>query len=156
VQVSGMPQGRTLAPGTARMLVSVLGQAPAKLRPLLARAYVAAHGVRVAVRDGPVIVFGKANRIAAKWAAATRVLADAGASGARFIDVRLPERPAASGSAPSGYGAATSDATTGNASTVANGAPPANASAAASAPAAATAPTTTGPTGPGPPTNSQP
>lgn len=100
VEVNGLPQGRTLEPGVARALVSVLGEAPTELRPLLARAYVSGHGVRVSVRNGPVIVFGKRSRIAAKWAAATRVLADPGAGGARFIDVRLPQRPAASASAP--------------------------------------------------------
>jgi hypothetical protein len=100
VEVSGLPQGRMLERGLARLLVSVLGEAPAKLRPLLVRAYTSGHGVRVAVRNGPVIVFGEATRLAAKWAAATRVLADPGAGGARFIDVRLPQRPAASESAP--------------------------------------------------------
>jgi cell division protein FtsQ len=96
VQVNGLPQGRTLDRGVARTLVSVLGAAPARLRPLLARAYVSGNGVRVPVRDGPVILFGKPSRISAKWAAATRVLADPAAGGARFVDVRLPERPAAS------------------------------------------------------------
>jgi cell division protein FtsQ len=100
VEVSGLPQGRTLEPGLARLLVSVLGEAPAELRPLLVRAYMSGRGVRVPVRNGPVIVFGRPSRIAAKWAAATRVLADPGAGGARFIDVRLPQRPAASASAP--------------------------------------------------------
>ncbi len=107
VQVNGLPQGRTLGSGPAHVLVSVLGQAPPELRPLLARAYVSGRGVRVPVRDGPVIVFGKPTRIAAKWAAATRVLADPGAGGARFIDVRLPQRPAAATSAPGDRSAAT-------------------------------------------------
>jgi hypothetical protein len=106
VEVSGLPQGRILEPGVARLLVSVLGGAETELRPLLARAYVSGRGVRVAVRDGPVIVFGKPSRIAAKWAAATRVLADPGTAGARFIDVRLPQRPAASASAPGQVSAA--------------------------------------------------
>jgi hypothetical protein len=100
VQVNGLPQGRMLGAGVARMLVSVLGEAPAELRPLLERAYASGNGVRVPVRDGPVILFGKPSRISAKWAAATRVLADPGAGGARFIDVRLPQRPAATKTAP--------------------------------------------------------
>jgi hypothetical protein len=111
VEVNGLPQGRTLDPGVARVLVSVLGGAPAQLRPLLARAYVSGHGVRVTVRNGPVVVFGKPSRIAAKWAAATRVLADPGAGGARFIDVRLPQRPAATASAPAQGATATATAT---------------------------------------------
>jgi cell division protein FtsQ len=100
VEVSGLPRGRTLEPGLVRQLVTLLGEAPNELRPLLVRAYVSGRGVRVPVRNGPVILFGRPSRIAAKWAAATRVLADPGAGGARFIDVRLPQRPAASARAP--------------------------------------------------------
>ena len=47
-----------------------------------------------------MLEFGSASRFAAKWAAAVRVLVDTDSSGARFIDVRLPERPAAAASAP--------------------------------------------------------
>lgn len=54
-------------------------------------------GLVVPVEDGPRIVFGDATRVAAKWAAATRVLADLESGGADYIDVRLPERPVAGG-----------------------------------------------------------
>ena len=47
--------------------------------------------------DGPELIFGDASRVRAKWIAAARVLADPDAAGATYIDVRLPDRPAAGG-----------------------------------------------------------
>jgi cell division protein FtsQ len=95
VRVDQLGSPRVLEKGPAARLVGVLAQAPSALRPLLARAYSTREGVRVAVRDGPLLYFGTARRFAAKWAAATRVLADPGSEGAQFIDVRQPERPVA-------------------------------------------------------------
>ena len=96
VKVDTIPSGQRLAGATAEeRLVLVLAGAPAELRPLLARAYAAQDGVRVAMRTGPTLRFGAPQRVAAKWAAVTRVLADASAGGATELDVRLPERPAA-------------------------------------------------------------
>ncbi len=49
------------------------------------------------------IYFGDASRAHAKWMAAARVLADPSSQGAWYVDVRLPERPAAglaAGAAP--------------------------------------------------------
>jgi hypothetical protein len=97
IEVGALNDARKLEGGPARTLVGVVGGAPEELRHLLTRAWATRKGVRVAVRDGPVIDFGKPVRIAAKWAAATRVLADAASSGAGVLDVRLPERPAARG-----------------------------------------------------------
>jgi cell division protein FtsQ len=100
VAVQSIPTSRRLEERPARVLVSALADAPKDLRPLIARAYSTAHGIRIELREGPVLEFGSAGRFRAKWAAAVRVLVDADSSGARFIDVRLPERPAAAGSAP--------------------------------------------------------
>jgi hypothetical protein len=47
------------------------------------------------MRTGPTLRFGAPQRLAAKWAAVARVLADASSGGATELDVRLPERPAA-------------------------------------------------------------
>jgi len=55
------------------------------------------RGLVVSVRGGPELVFGSADRLTAKWAAAVRVLADPDAAGAEYLDLRLPERPAAGG-----------------------------------------------------------
>jgi cell division protein FtsQ len=101
VKVDALPGGRRLGGETpAERLVLVLAGAPADLRSLLDRAYGAEDGVRVAMRTGPVLRFGSPRRIAAKWAAATRVLADPSAGGAGLLDVRVPERPAATFDTP--------------------------------------------------------
>jgi cell division protein FtsQ len=97
VKVDILPRGTRLGGETLEeRLVLVLAGAPAELRPLLDRAYSAQDGVRVAMRSGPTLRFGAPRRMAAKWAAVSRVLADATSGGASLLDVRLPERPAAS------------------------------------------------------------
>lgn len=96
VKVDSLPRGGRLGGETPdERLVLVLAGAPAELRPLLDRAYGASDGVRVAMRTGPTLRFGSTGRVAAKWAAVARVLADASSGGAVELDVRLPERPAA-------------------------------------------------------------
>jgi cell division septal protein FtsQ len=97
VSVGSIPSSGRLEDAAAVKLVSGLARAPRALRPLIARAYPTARGITVAVRNGPLLYFGPAQRISAKWAAATRVLGDGTARGADVIDIRLPERPAASG-----------------------------------------------------------
>jgi cell division protein FtsQ len=100
VEVSAIPTSGSLEDATARRLVSALAAAPRQLRRLIARAYATAHGLRIRLRKGPLLYFGSPSRLAAKWAAASRVLADEASRGARFIDVRLPERPVAGGFEP--------------------------------------------------------
>lgn len=101
VKVDSIPTSGRLEDPLARRLVAVLAGAPSELRPLIDRAYeTGEEGIRISLRKGPVLYFGWPQRLAAKWAAATRVLADPAAQSARFIDVRLPERPAAGGFAP--------------------------------------------------------
>jgi cell division protein FtsQ len=96
VKIESLPRGTRLGGETPEeRLVLVLAGAPAQLRPLLDRAYRAQDGVRVAMRTGPTLRFGAPRRLAAKWAAVTRVLADPTSGGASLLDVRLPERPAA-------------------------------------------------------------
>ncbi len=93
-----MPQSQ-LGPGAARDSAAVAGAAPAViLRRVdsLAREG-GTRGVVAQIADGPEIVFGTADRLAAKWAAAIRVLADEDAAGAAYVDVRIPERPVAGG-----------------------------------------------------------
>jgi cell division protein FtsQ len=82
--------------GRARLLAAVLGAAPAAVRPMLSGVWTGGDGVRIGVRNGPLIRFGAPNRLHAKWAAITRLLAARSTVGAKIIDVRLPERPAAS------------------------------------------------------------
>ncbi len=93
-----LPVGE-LAPGAARTAARVAGAAPAAILGRLEAVALepAPRGVVVQVTDGPEIVFGAPTRLAAKWAAAVRVLADEDAAGAAYVDVRIPGRPAAGG-----------------------------------------------------------
>jgi hypothetical protein len=61
----------------------------------VARAYTGPEGLTVAMRNGLLVYFGDASRPHAKWLSLARVLVSPGAAGAWYVDVRLPERPAA-------------------------------------------------------------
>jgi len=93
---SVFPSGERLSDPRLVRTLSVLAAAPGVLRSRLARAFTGPRGLTVALRSGPELYFGDVTRLGAKWAAAARVLADRGASGAVYVDLRLPERPAAS------------------------------------------------------------
>ncbi len=75
--------------------LAVLGAAPAPLAHAVTRVYSGPEGLTVALRGGLLAYFGDATRPHAKWLSLARVLADPGSAGAAYIDVRLPERPAA-------------------------------------------------------------
>jgi cell division protein FtsQ len=91
-------RGNRLTAPAALHAARVAGAAPAPLRGRLERIEIRGQdGIVVDLRDGPELIFGDANRVRAKWLAATRVLADPDAKGATYIDVRLPGRPAAGG-----------------------------------------------------------
>jgi cell division protein FtsQ len=86
--------------------LAVLGAVPRPLKRYVTRVYTssAGEGLTVAMRSGLVVYFGDAWRPHAKWTALARVLASPTSAGASYIDVRVPERPAAgfsSGSAAS-------------------------------------------------------
>jgi hypothetical protein len=75
--------------------MAVLGAAPARLNGLVRRAYVGPRGLTVAMKNGLLVYFGNAERPHAKWDSLISVLADPSSAGASYIDVRLPNRPAA-------------------------------------------------------------
>ncbi|HXN38424.1 MAG TPA: hypothetical protein VN892_10330 [Solirubrobacteraceae bacterium] len=75
--------------------LSVLGAAPAPLARFVVRTFTGPMGLTVAMRSGLLVYFGDASRPHAKWLSLARVLADASSAGASYVDVRLPERPAA-------------------------------------------------------------
>ncbi len=77
--------------------VTLLGDAPLVLLHRAARAYYGPQGLTVAMRNGLLIFFGDATRPVAKWLGAEAVIADSRAAGALYVDVRLPDRPAAGG-----------------------------------------------------------
>jgi cell division protein FtsQ len=98
VPAHSLPSGDRVRDRQALGATSLAGAAPAKLRALVTRVRSGGHeGLRVDLRGGVRVVFGSRDRLAAKWTAVARVLADPKASGASYLDVRVPERPVAGG-----------------------------------------------------------
>jgi len=100
VPIEGGVAGRRLTSPAGLQAVAVLDAAPPALRTRIGRVTAGARGLGVSLRKGPDVYFGSRARLAAKWAAAAGVLADPDARGARYLDVRVPERPAAGGLPP--------------------------------------------------------
>lgn len=81
--------------------LTILGAAPDALRARVTQARLtSSRGLSLELRDGPRLYFGNSSRPKAKWAAAARVLADSRASGALYLDLRVPERVGAGGVGP--------------------------------------------------------
>jgi cell division protein FtsQ len=116
--------GARLSEAGALAAVAVLGAAPAPLVRFVSRVFNGPEGLTVAMRTGLLVYFGNATRPHAKWLSLARVLTSPSSAGALYVDVRLPERPAAGFSLPSssssssaapassGTGAATPEAAT--------------------------------------------
>ena len=85
---------RVADPGLLAAL-TVLGAAPEPFVKVVARVYTDSNGLTVAMRNGLLAYFGDATRPHAKWLSLARVLADPSSSGASYLDVRVPEHPAA-------------------------------------------------------------
>jgi cell division protein FtsQ len=75
--------------------VRVMGAAPHPLRRYVKGIDFGPDGLRVSLRNGPLLQFGDATRARAKWIAVARVLGDPRSAGASYLDVRIPERPVA-------------------------------------------------------------
>jgi cell division protein FtsQ len=98
VEVEGAVGVERLRDATALASAAIAGAAPDALRGRIAEVGEDGRLGQVAqLRDGPEVIFGDSTRLRAKWAAASRVLADLEASGASYVDVRIPGRPAAGG-----------------------------------------------------------
>jgi cell division protein FtsQ len=91
------PAGTRIEDRTGRALVALLAAAPPALRSQVDKAFLGPRGLTARLKAGSALYFGNGTRLAAKWAAATAVLADATSKGATSLDVRVPERPAAGG-----------------------------------------------------------
>ena len=89
------PVGGSVRGGALLGALTVLGAAPAPLAHAVTRVYSGSKGLTVALHGGLLAYFGDATRPHAKWLSLARVLADPSSAGAVYIDVRLPERPAA-------------------------------------------------------------
>ncbi len=85
--------------GEALAEALTIGAAPAPLRPLIdGVAVTSQYGVVVTMRGGIQLRFGNGGNREAKWGAAAAVLADRGLTTLTYVDVRVPQRPAAGGS----------------------------------------------------------
>jgi cell division protein FtsQ len=87
--------GQRLAGANVLAPLAVLGATPPPLAKLLTRVYSGPKGLTVVMRSGLLAYFGDASRPHAKWLSLARVMADSSSAGASYVDVRLPERPAA-------------------------------------------------------------
>jgi cell division protein FtsQ len=90
-------RARTAAATALSTCAAALAAAPPALRPRVRRVYLGPNGLTLPLRNGPTLYFGGSERLRAKWIAAATVLADPTSTGATYVDVRLPERPAAGG-----------------------------------------------------------
>ncbi|HTB50422.1 MAG TPA: FtsQ-type POTRA domain-containing protein [Solirubrobacteraceae bacterium] len=97
--------GARLSEPAAQAAVTVLGAAPGPLARFVVRVYNGPEGLTVAMRSGLLVYFGNDTRPHAKWLSLARVLTSPSSAGALYIDVRLPERPAA------GFSSSSSSAT---------------------------------------------
>ena len=75
----------------------MLGAAPDEIRPRLRRSSIVDGAVGVSLAGGIRLEFGEPVRVAAKWEAAARVLADPRVDQVTYIDLTVPERPAVGG-----------------------------------------------------------
>jgi cell division protein FtsQ len=97
LRVSTAPAGNRIHDPVVLRMVRVLQAAPPALRRRARHVADTKRGLAVGLRAGPTVYLGSYDQLAAKWAAAARVLADPASRGATYVDVRLPERPAAGG-----------------------------------------------------------
>lgn len=100
VRLERMPASGRVGDPRARAAIALLGGAPDELLGRVERARAGPKGLQLELDRGPDLIFGSASRLRAKWAAAARVLADTGARGAVYLDLRIPERTAAGGVGP--------------------------------------------------------
>jgi cell division protein FtsQ len=110
------PPGQRVGESALRETLEVLGAVPAPLAHFVQRAYAGPNGITVVMRSGLTAYFGDAGRPHAKWLALALVISNERATGATYVDVRVPERPAAGfapGSAPPPSGSSEAGSTGG-------------------------------------------
>lgn len=95
VPLRSAPAGAAVTAPGARAAIAVLAAAPyALLSHVTSATSSSAHGVIVQLRSGPQLYFGPMSQLHRKWATAVAVLADNSSSGASYIDLSDPQRPA--------------------------------------------------------------
>ena len=104
--VTRLPTAMRVTDRTTLIELTVLDAAPALLRARVAQIGYGPRGLTITLRNGPRLFFGDTSLPHAKWDSAARVLAEPGAHGATYIDVRLPAQPTAQVADPATSGAA--------------------------------------------------
>jgi cell division protein FtsQ len=97
IPLTSPPAGDRVTSARGLRSIALLAAAPAALRARVARVSHGTNGLTAALRNGPPLYFGSPDRLGAKWSAAARVLSDPTSAGTTYLDVRVPERPAAGG-----------------------------------------------------------
>jgi cell division septal protein FtsQ len=98
IDVASLPASARMTHGPARDRVAVAAATPARLLWRVETISVQhGRGAVAELKDGPVVIFGRAVELERKWAAAAAVLAQRSSQGATYIDVRMPDRPVAGG-----------------------------------------------------------
>jgi cell division protein FtsQ len=97
IAAKAAPGGSRASAADVRRALDALRTAPGTLRTRVRRVYVGPNGLTLPLRDGPTLYLGGSERLRAKWVAAAVVLADPTSAGATYLDLRVPERPAAGG-----------------------------------------------------------
>lgn len=97
IPVGAPPGGAKLVERRALRLVALLAAAPPELRARVGHVGFGPHGLAARISHGPVLYFGPGTRLRAKWVAAARILSDFSSKGTSYLDLRIPERPAAGG-----------------------------------------------------------
>src|SRR5205814_651076 len=96
IPVAFLPGGSKVVERRELDALALLSGTPKRLLARIAQVTTSPpHGLVVDLRSGPSIYFGDRSELAAKWVAATDVLADPSSAGAAYIDVTDPSRPVA-------------------------------------------------------------
>jgi len=96
IPVSSLPGASRVTDPGALAALALLAATPQRLLGRIAQVSSSPpHGLVVQLRSGPSLYFGDGSDLAAKWVAATAVLADPTSAGASYVDVTDPSRPAA-------------------------------------------------------------
>jgi len=94
ISSQGTPPAEGRLKGRELAQALVLGGAPAKLRPYADFSEAVPEGVDVTLSNGLVLGFGAPVQIGQKWRAAAAVIADPELTGASYVDLSVPRRPA--------------------------------------------------------------
>ncbi|CAB4870995.1 unannotated protein [freshwater metagenome] len=107
IRVTLPPRGERISDTATQAALRLLTTAPVALARRITEVNAAGGQLTARLRGGPLLRFGSAERIAAKWIAVRQVLRDPIARRAAYIDLRIPERPAAGGLSETDGGAPT-------------------------------------------------